>query len=438
MSTTIIKNKATYLMCLVALMLTITSCEKQEADFFDETQNGVYFDEATVASLNFAHQIIDNPQTLPINVSMKLLGYLSKEKRTANLKTRPVDGYPEAEVILPEVTFSDNEYKKNFVIEAVRPTELDTEYAICVYVDANSPGALGAGIEGCNEFTIYVKEQYEQPAGWSDTDWSVGFLGYWSPEKHIFFANLLKDNNFATQENLTNLNTLAEYNQKAIAEIRRMRSENPEATIVEIPFNKECTYDKPTYWNEEHEKYLGAYNSTYFGDIASAIGANTINESELIADKDMLPELNKKAVLIMMKNYNQYFSSLAISTTNFIDTYWFPMFEDIEYDVIQPDCWTNYGAGGGEKPKKYYGEYSKEKYRFMIKTWLKKQKAEGKQFMLWQMFPLIINWNTWDADWDQKAGGEDAMKECYKAFKAAYEAAPSGTYNFTFPNLDIE
>ena len=151
MSTTIIKNKATYLMCLVALMLTITSCEKQEADFFDETQNGVYFDEATVASVNFAHQIIDNPQTLPINVSMKLLGYLSKEKRTANLKTRPVDGYPEAEVILPEVTFSDNEYKKNFVIEAVRPTELDTEYAICVYVDANSPGALGAGIEGGNE-----------------------------------------------------------------------------------------------------------------------------------------------------------------------------------------------------------------------------------------------------------------------------------------------
>ena len=32
----------------------------------------------------------------------------------------------------------------------------------------------------------------------------------------------------------------------------------------------------------------------------------------------------------------------------------------------------------------------------------------------------------------------EADKECYKAFKAAYDAAPAGTYNFTFPELNIE
>lgn len=429
------------LLLLMLLLMTI-SCDKQEPGFYDGAYNGAYFDyentEDFSASINFADYILGYPESLPIEVSMKLLGYIADEERKVSFGTKPVEGYPEAEVILPEASFSNGEYAKKFVFSILRPEERDTEYAICIYIDSDANGGLGTGLEGHCEFTIFVKEQYVQPAGWGDSDWAAGYLGTWSPEKHIFFVNLLQDNNFAAPVKIGDWYTLVDYNQKAVAEVRRLRDEGSDEILFEIPFNKDCSYDKPSYWGAEHEKYIGEYTATRFGDIASVVGANTANELALLADENNLPELNKTAVLTMMKNYNQYFSSWGLSVSEFHNSCWYPMFEDIEYDIVQPDCWKSQGVGFGDKPNKYYGKYSADKYRFMIKTWLKKQNAEQKQFMLWQMFPLIVDWNMWDAVWDESAGGEKAMIECYKTFKAAYDAEPAGTYNFTFPEITID
>lgn len=425
------------------LMLALfPSCEEQKPDFFSEDDNGVYFDYDTSdelsVKLNFADNILGNPEALPVVIKTKLLGHLPKEVSKAVLKTRPVDGYPEAEVILPEVEFTSGEYLKNISVQVVRPVEKDTEYAVCLYFDTTVQGALGAGIAGRGEFIIYVKEAYTRPAGWSDNDWAVSYLGVWSPEKHIFFVNLLQDNNYANDGSLYDWNKLMAYNMAAVEEIRRLHQQSPDVEIeIEIPFSSDCNYPKPYYWGAEHDKYLGAYSTATFASLATAVNANTVNETELLGDEESLPELNRIAVLSMMRNYNMYYSSWAMSSTQFKENCWYPMLPDIEYEVVQPDCWATWGVGGGTKPAKYYGEYSDDKYRFMINVWLNHQQAQGKQFMLWQLFPLIIDWSVFDAAWDSAAGGEDAIKECYKVIKAAYDAAPAGTYAFTFPELDI-
>ena len=71
----------------------------------------------------------------------------------------------------------------------------------------------------------------------------------------------------------------------------------------------------------------------------------------------------------------------------------------------------------------------------MIKTWLEKQGTDN--FVLIQMFPIRLADDWWSAKWDNSIGGEDQIKECYKVFKAAYDAAPAGTYSFTFPELNL-
>ena len=71
----------------------------------------------------------------------------------------------------------------------------------------------------------------------------------------------------------------------------------------------------------------------------------------------------------------------------------------------------------------------------MITAWLEYCIANGKEFMLWQLFPLVIDWGVFDTVWDEVAGGEETIKECYKVIKAAYDAAPAGSYSFSFPEL---
>lgn len=434
-------NKITTAILLLTAAL-LPSCDKQEPDLFSEQNNGIYFDYDNAADfstgINFADRVLGNPSSLPVEIRTKLLGHITEDSRKAVLRSRPVEGYPEAQVILPDVEFTSGEYQKNIRIEVLRPAERDTEYAICLYFDATEPGTIGEGIAGRTEFTLYVRESYTRPAGWGDSDWAVSYLGKWSPDKHIFFVNLLQDNNYAADGAMYDWAKLMNYNMLAVEELRRLQQQNPdEAVTIDIPFNSDCTYAKPYYWGTQHDKYLGEYSAATFASLAAAVEANTANEVELLGSEERLTDLNRMAVLTMMRNYNMYYSSWALSSSQFQKNCWYPMLRGIEYEVVQPDCWTSWGIGAGQKPTKYYGEYSDDKYRFMIDAWLAHQEAHGRQFMLWQLFPLIIDWGLFDAAWDSAAGGEEAIKECYRVIKAAYDAAPEGTYSFTFPQLDI-
>lgn len=427
---------------LFALVFLTTSCEKEEPDFYDKNENGVYFDYNASAdfqrTINFADHVLGNPQEVPLNLKVKLLGYLVEGDRKAVLKTKPVEGYPEATVTIPDVVFTSEEYQKEVEITIARPDERDTDYAICIYFDAeDSESQLGHGITGKEEFVIYVKEAYT-PA-WGEYDWFVSYIGPWSVDKHIFFINLLQDNDYASPSKLNDWYTLCNYNLQAVNALRQQRLDNPDEPItVDIPFSADNSYDKPAYWGALHEQYLGSYSSSLFANLAKAAGANTANETDVLSgDENTVKGLNRTAVGYMMNQYNMYFYSWGLSCNSYRSQTWIPMFEDIDYDVIQPYQWSNnYVYGAGDMVSKYYGEYSAEKYKFMIKTWLEKQGTDN--FVLVQMFPLILDWSTYSAQWDSTIGGEDQIKTCYKAFKEAYDAAPAGTYNFTFPELNLE
>jgi len=431
---------------LFALVVLATSCEKEEPDFYDKNENGVYFDydnsEEFRASINFADHVLGNPQELPVSIDVKLLGYMVEGDRKAVLKTKAVEGYPEATVTVPDVVFTSEEFEKTVEITVARPDERDTEYAVCIYFDAEDPESqLGNGITGKEEFVIYVKEAYE-PAWDNNEIWSQPFmyLGPWSVEKHIFMINLTQDNDYTA--NLYDWYKICEYNYEAVKAVRQQHLDNPdEPILIDIPLNTDIdyagySYDKPAYWGEQHDKFLGGYSHSLFVGLAGAVGANTSNEWEILGNEDAVVDLHKAAVKSMMQNYNNYLN-WGYSCGNYQYSSWTPMYANIEYDVVKPYHWSNtYANGAGDMISAYYGEYSDEKYKFMIKTWLNQQGTDA--FVLVQMFPVRLGDDWWSAVWDNSIGGEEQIKTCYKAFKEAYDAEPAGTYSFTFPDLELE
>lgn len=430
------------IMWLFALAFFAVSCEKQEPDFYDKNENGVYFDYETNEDfqqiINFADHVLGNPEELTVNLNLKLLGYMGEGDRKAVLKTKPVDGYPEATVTLPEVVFTSEESEKTIDIAVTRPDERDTEYAVCVYLDAEDPESqLGYGITGKEEFVIYVKEAYT-PAWDNDNPYTMSYmyLGPWSVDKHIFFINMTQDNNYASASKLNDYYTVLDYNLQAVNTIRQQRVENPDTPItVDVPFVSDNYYAQPPYWGDLHNQYLGTYSPSLFASLASAVGANTSNEQELLGKEESVKELHKSAVNSMMNQYNNYLY-WGYKCNNYRNSSWVPMYADMDYEVVQPYHWSNtFAYGAGDMVSAYYGEYSAEKYQFMIKTWLEKQGTDN--FVLIQMFPICLADDWWSAQWDDTIGGENQIKECYKAFKDAYDAAPAGTYSFTFPELNL-
>ena len=170
---------------LLCFALVGTSCEKRDPEFFDEGANGAYFDYATTAeydkTVNFCDYIVDHPDTVPLKLRVKLLGYLMEEGRTLVVKTKPIEGYELAEVIIDDVVFANKEYEKDIEVKVVRPEMEDVTYGVSVYLDGS--GDIGLGINGKEEVKLFVTESYEKPVVWFSHMESL--LGAWSREKHI-------------------------------------------------------------------------------------------------------------------------------------------------------------------------------------------------------------------------------------------------------------
>ncbi len=426
----------------LSMALLLYSCNEEEPFFYDANQNGVYFDyenaEEFKQNINFSEYVLGNPTEVAVTIKLKVIGYKSDENRKVVLKAKELEKktndtkvvLPLAKITIPEVVFEAGEYEKEVEVKIARPAEMDKEFGAVLYIDGTDAQAqIGGGVIGKEEYAILVQESYTKPEAWDAM--APTYLGEWNVAKHIFLVNLLEDNNY--EKNLYDYYSLVQYNLKAVNALRSQREQNPNEPIeIAIPFTTDNQYDKPAYWGTNHDKYLGEYTSKLFSIVATSVGANTANEVTLLdVDENKLKDLNKLVALEMMKKYNMYFSSWGLPASQFKEQFYIAMFEDIDYDVIQPEWWSASGPGNGEKPNKYYGEYSEEKYKFMIKNWIKKQGADN--FELMQMFPLSWNWAT--VEWDANLGGEEGMKACAKFFKETYEQAPDGTYNFTFPDL---
>ena len=117
------KRENQYTAWLLALALTFTACNTIEPDFYDKDYNGAYFDYQNASdyetTLNFADYVVGNPQAIPVTLNVKLLGYLTDESRTLSIKTKEVEDYELAKVVLPEITFANKEYQKDIEIMEV-------------------------------------------------------------------------------------------------------------------------------------------------------------------------------------------------------------------------------------------------------------------------------------------------------------------------------
>lgn len=419
--------------CLYILLFLLTgswlaSCEKSEPPFYDANSNGAYFDydkEKLDTIINFADYILEDPKEITVKIKIKLLGYVEDFDRTLVLKAIAMENYPQAQVTCPEVVFKAGEYKKEIEIKVGRPETQDTRYGMTLCVDEERSD-IGIGAEGFENFNVYVEDSYQTPAGW---EYNAGmFFGEFSAEKHIFIVKVTKDEDYAYNNNPWGV--YPDYQLAVIDSIREHNQAHPNEPLnIAIPFiSGGPEYPKPYYWTEKHDKYLGTYSSSSFISLCNSIGADTSNEKELFnGEEENLKGLHKKAIVAMMKSFNNYFN-WGMSFDNFRNEQ-IPMLKDMDYDVVTPIWWT--ACSSMITP--YYGDYSEAKYKFMIKTLLN---AKGDKFFLPEMFPIYqdLSGNTGFA-WDTLLGGEAGIKECYKLFYAEWEKNKD-QYDFTFPKRE--
>ncbi len=430
-----------YLYYMLTALLTgslLAGCEHQEPPYFDAGANGAYFyngkDGQQVSdTINFADYASENPSELIDTLHIKLLGYKADRDRKLVLKTRPITGYTQAVIQLPEVMIPKDSTAHKVLVRIPRPENTDEVYGICIYLDTEDPDSeLGMGIAGYAEYSLFVKEVYRKPSGW---DYSYGmYLGEWNPAKHVFMAQVLKNNNYADPGDPNIWSNAPQYNLRAVDSLRTYQQNNPGANVeINIPFHPDVRYSKPFYWGELHDRYLGTYSRRTFVTICRSAGINTSNEvASLAAEEARLKEMNKLGVKAMMQEYNKIFS-WQYAGAGYRSYCWVPMFEDIDYEVIRPGAWSR--SSTSALLQRYYGEYSEEKYKFMIKTWLKHKGTQD--FVLVQMFPVKFTWGDTDevGMWDDSINGEEQIKECYRVFKAAYDQLTDAS--FTFPEVSL-
>lgn len=438
---------------LLCLIFVLAACEKQEPDFFDQEANGAYFDYEYAAdfdkTLNFSDHIVGSPDTVSVILRVKLLGYILEENRTLAVKSKNIEGYEPANVVIDDVIFSNGEYEKDIEIKVLRPKVEDVLYATCIYLDGS--GDVGTGISGKEEINLYVTESYGMPSVWfshMDT-----YLGGWSKEKHIYLAKHVGDNEF--YEKLYNdengqhhFEDIMSLNVSAVNAL--LTNEPTEKIVVDLPILKESdypAYTQPYFWSE-YEEYLGIFRASKFCRFTTMLGgSNTRDIAELYASEagkqkmeEEAADFHKDDVLEMLNEYYHY-AEQGIAIAEHKNLYWVEM-QNVAYTMRIPYWWEDpQELGTAEIIKKYFGEYSDAKYEFMLKTMMKEDGTEN--FIAASIFPFVYDKGQNTYVWDKsplgtaQLIGEERLKECYRIIYAANKKrAPSKRFDIPEVALD--
>ena len=453
---------------LLCFALVWSSCEKRDPEFYDEGANGAYFDYGTTAAeykktLNFSDHIVGHPDTVSLMLKVKLLGYLMDEERTLAVKTRAIEGYGPADVIIDEVVFANRDYEKDIEVKVVRPEVEDSVYGISIYLDG-SEGDIGPGINGMEEVQLFVTESYEKPTVWYGN--MQDLLGTWSREKQIFLARHTGDNHFYEKlydaglgshryNSILNLNVSAVNALLAEKEYIGGELKDSITLAVDFPILKQTdkpNYTEPYFWNNlkgtnETSPGLGYFKAeklTRLGDKLGGTGTQKL--IELCSDysggkgelRTALQKLNNELVLEMLDEYNRNaqnglklvaYDTLSVVRLTQSGTY---------LKASQPFWWVAPDSlGSAAVVKKYFGEYEHYKYLFMIREMAKVENKEP--FIAASIFPFFLNGDT--CNWDptrvgpNQLKGEDRIKECYGIIKKANEKL--GDYRFDIPEVEL-
>ena len=448
------KKSIHYIVCMFSLAVLMTACEYREPDLFDEDANGAYFDYEYAAdfnkTVNFSEYIVGSPDTVSVTLKIKLLGYLLEEERVLSVKTKDVAGYEPAGVTIGKVVFADNEYEKDIEVKVCRPEVEDTVYAVCIYLDGE--GDLGTGIAGKNEYTIYVKESHEKPTIWAGQ--IPSYFGNWKRETHAFLANLTNNdyyyNDFKVNENVLNWAFIENLNILAVNSILAEDSQDHIAVNIPILDPEDFTYNtagynKPYFW-DNYKEYLGLYSSSRFYKFTRLVNnANTENIAQAYENAGEMMEkyktdFNKEDVLRMLNEYYTY-PKLGYTIDQYKEHLWVKVYKNINYInkgvyLRIPYWWEDPdNLGTAEVVKKYFGEYDDKKYQFMLYTMMDKDGADD--FNPASILPFTIDTENNSYGWDETVGGEERLKECYKAIKEANDRRPA-SLRVDIPNVELD
>ena len=438
-------------MCLAVAWV---SCEKYEPDFFDESANGAYFDYGYAAdfdkTLNFGEYIVGEPDTVTLTLKVKLLGYVEDEARTLAIKTREVEGYELAEVDIEEVVFANKEYEREFEVKVKRPEVEDVLYAVCIYLDGS--GDIGTAISGKDAVNLYVTESYDMPYVWyshMDT-----YLGEWSKKKHVFLAKHTGDNHFYARlyDDDLGMHVFDSIVSLNVSAVNALLAEAPVETIlVDLPILKETdypAYTKPYFW-DEYKDLLGIYRANKFCRFTTMLGgSNTRDIVALYASEEGRLKMEEEAegfhksdVQEMLNEYYRY-AEQGIAIAEFKELYWVEMQNNMNYTMRIPFWWEDpHGLGTAAIVTKYFGDYSDDKYQFMLKTMMKEDGTEN--FIAASILPFRYDKEQNRYVWDQSPfgvallAGEERLKECYRVIKAANDKRP-GSRKFDIPEVVLE
>ena len=121
---------------------------------------------------------------------------------------------------------------------------------------------------------------------------------------------------------------------------------------------------------------------------------------------------------------------------------WVALRNGITYKVRIPYWWEDpNGLGTGEIVRMYFGEYSDEKYRFMLVTMLEEEGSDN--FITESILPFIYDVERATYAWDnspfgeRQLAGEERLKECYRLIKAANDSRPPSR-RFDIPVVVLE
>lgn len=448
------KKHILYIIWLLSLTFIFTACENLEPDFFDDEANGAYFDYEYTAdfskTLNFADYIVGEPDTVPVTLKIKLLGYLLDESRTLSVKTKDIEGYEPAIVSIDNVVFSNKEYEKMIEVKVKRPEIEDSVYAICIYLDGS--GDIGTGINGKTEINLYVTESYEKPEVWYSH--AETYLGEWNKEKHIFLAKHTGNNHFYSNlyDNDLGMHIFDSVISLNVSAVNALLTNEPtEPITVDLPILKESEfpdYKKPYFW-QEYEDSLGIYRANKFCRFTMMLGGSTTKDIATLFASDIARQkmqetyndFHKDDVLYMLDKYYEY-ASMGYPISEYKELCWVKLQSSMNYKMRIPYWWEDTAnLGTADIVKKYFGEYKDDKYQFMLKTMLKEDGEEN--FVAASIFPFVYDKNKNVYNWDntsfgeKQLSGEERLKECYRLIKAANDKRP-GSRKFDIPEVELD
>ncbi len=429
-----------YYIAWLVLSFVPLACDDREPELFDKGSNGAYFDYNGPGdfekSINFADYILGDPDTVPVTLNVKLLGYLMDDARTLAVKTKDVEGYEPAKVKIEKVVFANREYEKQIEVKVKRPAK-DNEgkvYAVCIYLDGS--GDIGTGIAGKNEVKLFVTESYIMPDIWGAVE---AYQGVWSKEKHKFLVKVTEDNGFylklvdsyGVSDNPENI----ALNAKAVnALLANKADENPKFEFPIIKESDDPAYTEPYFW-AEYEDILGFFRSNKFCRFVGMLGgATTNNVASLFASNDAKTKMEEEAenfhrddFYYMLNEYYKYALS-GYPISEYKNLCWMKM-SDKNYRVRIPYWWEDPdGLGTADIVKGYFGSYSDEKYKFMLQTMLAEDGADN--FITESILPFVYDKENGTYAWDSspfgknQLSGEERLLECYRIIKAANEKRP--------------